>query len=159
LRQGIPCIVGTGDATKQIKNGSEITVDCSFGEEGVVWEGKLEFETQEYNVKDLPSPRTKICLNVADPESAFENSFIPNEGVGLARMEFIISNHIKVHPLACLHPEKVDNKVRKDIEKVVIEHGFSFENSAQFFVETLAQGIGMVRLLDFFIKFSVSYLS
>ncbi len=100
---GIPAIVGTHKATEILKTGMEITLSCAEGEVGYVYEGYVPYEVEEINLEELPRPRTKIMMNVGNPESAFKYSFIPNDGVGLAREEFIIANYIKVHPLALLH--------------------------------------------------------
>ncbi|ADC88687.1 phosphoenolpyruvate synthase [Thermocrinis albus DSM 14484] len=100
---GIPAIVGTHKATEVLSTGMEITMSCAEGEIGYVYEGYVPYEVEEINLKDLPRPNTRIMMNVGNPEAAFRYSFIPNDGVGLAREEFIIANYIKVHPLALLH--------------------------------------------------------
>ena len=135
---GIPCLVGTIDGTSKLPMGKEITVDCSQGDEGYVYEGKLDFEIERHNLAQLPKLKTKIMMNLANPEQAFEQSFIPNEGVGLARMEFVV-NYIKVHPLALLHFDKVtDPEDRKRIEELTS----GYDDKADYFVQKLAQGIG-----------------
>ena len=138
---GIPCVVGCGDATEKLKTGSDITVDCSGGEAGVVWEGKVPFEIEEHDLGAIPKTKTKIMMNLANPEQAFEQSFIPNSGVGLARMEFIVMNSIRAHPLALLHPDKVEGAADK---KALAELTKGYANGADFFVDQLAQGIGMI---------------
>ena len=116
---GIPAVVGTGDATKVIKTGTEITVSCAEGEKGKVYEGLLKFDIKKTNLKDFSPPKTKIKMIVADPEFVFKYSFIPNKGVGLAREEFIISNFIKVHPNALIHFHDLEDKeVKKQIEEI-----------------------------------------
>jgi pyruvate,water dikinase len=137
---GIPCVVGCGNATEHISTGQDITVDCAGGEEGVVYEGKLPFEIKEDDLGKIPRTKTKIMMNLANPDQAFEQSFIPNSGVGLARMEFIIMNHIKAHPLALLHPEKASSEDQKQIKEIVK----GYKNGEAFFIEKLAQGIGMI---------------
>lgn len=137
---GIPCLVGTRDGTKKIANGKFITVDCSKGEGGFVYQGKVSFLTKEYKFKDLPKTRTKICLNVGSPESAFSSSFLPVDGVGLAREEFIFTSEIKVHPLALLNFEKLDKNTKKEIEKITL----GYKDKKEFFVEKLAQGVGRI---------------
>lgn len=92
---GIPCIVGCGDATSRLADGDEVTVDCSAGDEGRVYPGVLAFRVTETDLGTIPVPRTHVMMNLANPQLAFQKSFIPNAGVGLARMEFIVSNHIK----------------------------------------------------------------
>ena len=138
---GIPCVVGTGDCTLKIKNHQKITVDCAEGEEGMVWDGQLPFTIEEDDLKIVPKLKTKITMNLANPEKAFECSFLPNDGVGLARMEFIISNHIKVHPLACLHPEKVTDATHLAKIQELIK---GYSSAVSFFTEKLAQGLGMI---------------
>ena len=100
---GIPALVGCGNATDVLQTGQEITVSCAEGETGQVYAGLLNFEIQELPLDNLPRTRTKIMMNVGNPEEALGLTAIPNDGVGLARMEFIIANHIKAHPLALLH--------------------------------------------------------
>ena len=154
---GIPCVVGTGSGTSQITNGSEITVDCSQGDVGYVYKGLVPFEIEETDVTSLPQTKTKIMLNLATPSQAFEKSFIPNEGVGLAREEFIINTSIKVHPLALLDYKEIkDTRLKHKINEITK----GYDDKAQFFVDKLAEGIGMlgaafypkpviVRLSDF----------
>lgn len=138
---GIPCVVGTGDATEKIETGKDITVDCSKGDEGYVYEGLNEIDVKEINLKEIPQTRVKIMMNLASPEQAFQQSFIPNAGVGLAREEFIINDLIKVHPMALLHPDKVtDSQVKKQIEEIA--HGY--QNKEQFFIDKLAEGVGHI---------------
>lgn len=104
---GIPAIVGTHKATEILKTGMEVTLSCAEGEVGYVYEGYVPYEVEEINLEELPRPKTKIMVNIGNPESAFKYSFIPNDGVGLAREEFIIANYIKIHPLALLHYEHI----------------------------------------------------
>ncbi len=137
---GIPCVVGCGDATSKIVSGQDVTVDCSGGEVGIVWEGKIPFEVEEHDLGKLPRTKTKIMMNLANPEQAFEFSFIPNAGVGLARMEFIIMNHIRAHPLALLHPEKLSEAERSEINKIIK----GYADGRDFFISKLAEGIGMI---------------
>lgn len=96
---GIPCVVGTGSATVALKNVSEVTVDCSRGSEGFVYAGVVPFDVEETDLKSIPKTQTRMTMIIGNPDSAFEVSRIPNDGVGLARLEFIISNYIHVHPL------------------------------------------------------------
>jgi pyruvate,water dikinase len=154
---GIPAIVGCGNATTVLKTGQEITVSCAEGETGRVYAGLLNFEIQELPLDDLPRTRTKIMMNVGNPEEALGLTAIPNDGVGLARMEFIIANHIKAHPLALLHFDELEDELAK---YKIAELTAQYENKAEFFVAQLAQGIGtiaaafypnpvIVRLSDF----------
>ena len=110
---GIPAVVGTGKATEVLQNGMEVTVSCAEGETGYVYEGYLKYEIEEVNVEDLPRPKTKIMMNIGNPESAFRHASIPNDGVGLAREEFIIANYIKIHPLALIHYEDIKELYQK----------------------------------------------
>ncbi|MFA5155749.1 MAG: phosphoenolpyruvate synthase [Patescibacteria group bacterium] len=138
---GIPCVVGTEKASTTLKSGQAVTVDCAAGEEGLVYEGKLPFKIEKTNIKDLPKPKTKIMMNIAEPDLAFSNSFIPNDGVGLARLEFIINNYIKIHPLALINFRQLkDRAVRAKIESLTA----GYSNKAQYFVDRLAQGVGVI---------------
>ena len=116
---GIPAIVGTEKGTEKIKNGAQITVSCAEGEEGKVYMGALKFQINRLNLKNLKKPSTKIMMNLGNPDQAFELSFLPVDGVGLAREEFIINSYIGVHPLALLHFDKLKDKSAKEkIEKL-----------------------------------------
>jgi len=138
---GIPCIVGTNDATHKVKNGSKITVSCAEGEEGFVYNGLVPFKISKHNLKNFKRPSTKVMMNVGNPEQAFEFSFIPNDGVGLAREEFIINEYIKIHPKALIYFNKVkDTKIREKIEKLTV----GYRDKKQFFIDKLAQGVGMI---------------
>jgi len=161
---GIPAVIGTGNATELIRNGEEITVDCSEGV-GRVYEGILAYEIKQISKENLPETKTKIMMNAAIPEKAFLQCQIPNDGVGLAREEFIISSHIGIHPLALLEYEKLKEKAKDDekIAKVVEEierRTAPYKDKVEFFIEQLAMGIGkiaagfypndvIVRLSDF----------
>lgn len=138
---GIPAIVGTGDATQILKNGQEITVSCSEGDEGKVYSGLLPFEIQETAIENLPRTRTQILMNVGNPEEAFGLSAIPCDGVGLARLEFIIANHIKAHPLALIHfDELVDESVKEEIANLTA----LYQHKPDFFTDKLAHGIATI---------------
>ncbi|MBK1986251.1 phosphoenolpyruvate synthase [Sphaerospermopsis aphanizomenoides BCCUSP55] len=154
---GIPAIVGCGNATTILQTGQEITVSCAEGETGKVYAGLLNFEVQELPLENLPRTRTKIMMNVGNPEEALGLTAIPNDGVGLARMEFIIANHIKAHPLALLHFDQLEDELA---QYKIAELTSQYENKAEFFIAQLAQGIGtiaaafypkpvIVRLSDF----------
>lgn len=138
---GIPCVVGTDNATDLISEGDPLTVDCAQGDEGYVYRGILDFDVEVTNVGDLPRPKTKIMMNIGSPEHAFQYAQIPNDGVGLAREEFIIDSHIKVHPLALIKFEELtDEDVRGQIHNLTI----GYANKADFFVDKLAEGIGII---------------
>ncbi|MCU0550582.1 MAG: phosphoenolpyruvate synthase [Leptolyngbya sp. Prado105] len=154
---GIPAIVGCGNATTQISTGQMITVSCAEGEEGRVYAGMLPFEVDEVELETLPTTKTQILMNVGNPQEAFSLAAIPNDGVGLARLEFIIANQIQTHPLALIYFDELDDRVAQaKIETLTAE----YEDKAQFFVDKLAHGIGtiaaafypkpvIVRLSDF----------
>ena len=138
---GVPAIVGAYRATETLHDEQYITLDCSQGEEGYVYEGQLPFEVTEISLEHVPKLDVEIMVNVAAPDRALTLSFLPVEGVGLARIEFIITNSIKIHPMALLHLDKVtDESVRKKIYEITS----AYKDGAQFFVQTLAQGIGMI---------------
>ena len=138
---GLPCIVGTGNATEAIKTGQDITADCTQGEHGVIYEGLLPFTIEKINTLKTPSPKTKIMVNVGCPDDALSLSFLPSEGVGLAREEFIISEYIRIHPMALIEFEKVkDPSIRKKIEELT--NGYS--DKKEFFIDKLAMGIAQI---------------
>jgi len=138
---GIPCIVGTNDSTRKIKNKSNVTVDCSQGEQGFVYEGILNFSVQEIDLKNMPQTRTKIMMNIGTPENAFNESFLPNDGVGLAREEFIINSYVGIHPLALLNFSRLrDRKVKKKIAMLTA----NYKDKKQFFIDKLAEGVAMI---------------
>ncbi|HLW45188.1 MAG TPA: phosphoenolpyruvate synthase [Acidimicrobiales bacterium] len=138
---GIPAVVGTGDATTRIPGGEAVTVSCAEGDVGRVYRGEVPYAVSRVEVSDIPRPKTKIMVNLGNPDIAFKTSFLPNDGVGLARMEFIISEHVKVHPLALVHPEQVtDPAARAEIERLTT----GYASGAAFFVERLSEGIGTI---------------
>ena len=139
---GVPCIVGTGRGTSILEDQSPVTVVCSEGDEGLVMEGKLQFESMKYSLSDLPQTKTQIMVNVGNPAEALKVSLFPVDGVGLARMEFIIAEHVKIHPLALLHPDKViDEKARQSIATITQSYE---EHPENFFVDKLAEGVAMI---------------
>ena len=153
---GVPAVVGTGNATSVIKDGQEITLSCASGETGQVFGGKLPFASEEVDVGKLPQTRTQVMVNIARPASAFEWWRLPAKGVGLARMEFIVNNLIKIHPMALLHPERLYEDDRKQIARLTS----SYDSGADYFVDLLSRGIAklaspyhpypaIVRLSDF----------
>ena len=138
---GIPAVVGTGDATTCVPDGAVVTVSCAEGDTGRVYRGEIGFHVDRTEVADLARPRTQIMINLGNPDLAFKTSFLPNDGVGLARMEFIISEYIRVHPLALLHPEKVDDpEARQTIHRLTQ----AYPDGSAFFVERLSEGIGTI---------------
>ncbi len=138
---GVPAVVGAEGATEKIKAGQEVTVSCAEGDAGVVYDGKLPFHVETVDLKGIPRPKTEVMINLGNPEEAFSASFIPNDGVGLARLEFIIANQIKIHPMALLHPEMVtDATVRRAIDDLT----FAYKDKSDYFIEKLAEGIGTI---------------
>jgi pyruvate,water dikinase len=138
---GIPAVVGCDRATEILSDGQLVTVSCAEGEEGRVYDGLLPFEVEELQLDALPRTRTKILMNVGNPQEAFRLASIPNDGVGLARTEFIIANHIKVHPLALLHFDTLKDKAAKwEISQLTTQ----YEVMPDYFVDKLASGIGML---------------
>jgi pyruvate,water dikinase len=138
---GITAVVGATDATTLIPGGHVVTVSCAEGDTGRVYRGEVKFKVERTEVANLPRPVTKIMVNLGNPELAFKTSFLPNDGVGLARMEFIISESIKAHPLALVHPEKVtDAAVRETLAQLTS----GYPDGETFFVTRLAEGIGTI---------------
>ncbi len=153
---GIPCVVGTGDGTHVLQSGQHVTVSCAEGETGLVMDGALAFEREEISVAELPTTRTQIYLNAANPDQAFHLASLPVDGVGLAREEFIVTNHIGIHPMALVHPDRTDAATRAEIER----RTRGYPKPTEFFVDRLAEGIAriaaafypkpvIVRLSDF----------
>jgi pyruvate,water dikinase len=138
---GLPAIVGAVKATEVLRNGQDITVNCSEGETGLVHAGKLSFHREEVNVKSMRRPRTRIMMNVAKPDEVFSLASIPNDGVGLARMEFIIGNQIQIHPLALIH---FDQLAEGETKKRISELTSGYQDKTQYFIEQLARGVGMI---------------
>ena len=138
---GVPAIVGCGNATTVLADGNEVTISCAEGDNGVVYEGLLDFEVLTTNLKDLPSIQTSLMLNVASPSLAFRFSHIPNKGVGLAREEFIINNYIGIHPLALLKHQKLNDKeLSSTIKKMIV----GFKDEEDFFISRLSFGIAKI---------------
>ncbi|MCU0735478.1 MAG: phosphoenolpyruvate synthase [Methylotetracoccus sp.] len=143
---GIPAVVGCDHATAAIKTGEAVTVSCTEGDVGRVYAGIIPIKSVRLDLSALPRPKTHVMLNLGNPDIAFRTSFLPNDGVGLARMEFIISESIRAHPMALLHPEKVqDGAERAQIEKLIQHH----RTAADFFVERLAEGVGTIAAAFF----------
>jgi pyruvate,water dikinase len=153
---GVPAVVGCGDATQRIKDGQKITVSCAEGDAGFIYDGILDFEEQQIELDAVPEIPVKIMMNVGNPDRAFAFSSIPNKGVGLARLEFIINRMIGVHPKALLEFEKLDG----ELQETIAEHIAGYPGPVEFFVDKLAEGIAtiaaafapepvIVRLSDF----------
>ncbi|MGQ4649329.1 phosphoenolpyruvate synthase [Lyngbya aestuarii] len=138
---GIPAIVGCGNVTDVLRTGQEVTVSCAEGDEGRVYQGLLPFDVQETTLTDLPRTRTQILMNVGNPEQAFSLAALPCDGVGLARLEFIIANNIAIHPLALLHYDQLEDE---SVKAQIAEKTKLYQDKASFFVDKLARGIGMI---------------
>ena len=138
---GIPAVVGTVDATGTIRDGEEVTVSCAEGDDGFVYEGKLPYHVERIDLSGMKRPRTEMMMNLGNPDEAFSYSFIPNDGVGLARLEFIIGSYIRVHPMALLHPENVkDREETEEIRRLTA----AYPDGETYFTETLAHGIATI---------------
>ncbi|MCW5657213.1 MAG: phosphoenolpyruvate synthase [Burkholderiaceae bacterium] len=154
---GIPAVVGCGDATEKIRTGDQVTVSCADGAAGHVYAGRLPFTRDEIDLSALQRPRVHLMVNVGNPDVAFKTAMLPNDGVGLARMEFIVAEHIKAHPMALVHPERIgDEAVRNQVLQLARGH----ERPQDYFVRELAEGVAtiaaafhpkpvIVRLSDF----------
>lgn len=137
---GLPCIVGTGNATQMLQSGMDVTVCCAEGARGSIYDGLIDFTVEKRVVGKEDRPRTKVMMNVGDPDHAFKLSALPNDGVGLARLEFIINNHIGIHPMALVrYPNLQSQDVVREIERRIGE-----EDPRDFFVRRLAEGIGRI---------------
>jgi len=154
---GVPCVVGTGNGSEVLTDGQVVTVSCAEGEAGSVYRGALPFERRQVDLAAMPRTATRVMLNVGNPGEAFRLAALPNDGVGLARIEFIIASFVRVHPLALLHPERVaDAAARAEIDALTA----GYADRGEYFVERLAEGVGtiaaafypkdvIVRLSDF----------
>ena len=154
---GLPAVVGTSNATDLLHEGQDVTVSCAEGEQGFVYEGIGEFDVEDLKLEDIPETRTKVMLNLANPAAAFRWWRLPADGVGLARMEFVVSNHIKTHPMALL---RFENLRDEDAKRQIAELTRGYEDKAEYFVDRLARGLAriaaalhpkpvIVRLSDF----------
>ena len=138
---GVPAIVGTGEATHTLKHGQEVTLSCAEGDKGFVYEGILKFKEEEVDLTHIPDTTTRIMMNIGDPSAAFRWWRLPCEGIGLARMEFIIGNVIKIHPMALVHFDELKDQKAHD-QIAVLTRGYS--DKTEYFVEHLARGIGKI---------------
>ena len=138
---GIPAIVGCGHATTTLKTGQMITVSCAEGSEGHVYNGLLPFEEKSLTLDEVPRPRTQIMMNVANPQAAFRLASLPNDGVGLARLEFIIAKQIQIHPLALINFGELDDHLAQN---KIAELTAEYDHKPQFFIDKLTHGIGMI---------------
>lgn len=154
---GIPALVGCGDATAKIRTGDPVTVSCTEGATGHVHAGTLPFTKTRIDIGTLARPRTRVMVNLGNPDAAFHTALLPGDGVGLARLEFIVAEHIKAHPMALVHPERIDDEA---VRAQVLKLARGFDRPADYFVRELAEGVGtiaaafyprpvIVRLSDF----------
>ncbi|WP_295755469.1 phosphoenolpyruvate synthase [Undibacterium sp.] len=138
---GIPAVVGCDHATLAIRSGDEVTVSCAEGDVGHVYAGRIPYKKTSTDLAGLTRPQTHLMLNIGNPDIAFQTSFLPNDGVGLARMEFIVADHIKAHPMALAHPEKIpDQKTRDAIAKLT----HLYDKPADYFVRQLSEGVATI---------------
>ena len=143
---GVPCIVGVANARKKLKTGAKVTVSCVDGDDGQIYKGILSFEVKKIKIDKIPKTKTKVMMNVGDPTNAFALSFLPNDGIGLAREEFIIASTIRIHPLALLNFNKLkDKSAKKKIEELT----FGYKNKADYFVDKLAEGIAKIAVSSY----------
>ena len=143
---GMPAVVGTGNATEVLRNGDIITLSCAQGEHGFVYAGKLDFKINELRLDKLGKPKTHITMNIANPDLAFRSSLLPNDGVGLARLEFIISETIKIHPLAFVYTDQIsDEMVFQQVKELTREYA----DSGDYFVDKLSEGVATIAAAFF----------
>ncbi|MFS0758372.1 phosphoenolpyruvate synthase [Noviherbaspirillum sp. 1P10PC] len=138
---GIPAVVGCDDATEKIRSGDEVTVSCAEGDTGRVYAGMLPFHKTSTDLSALPMPGTRLMINIGNPDLAFQLSFLPNDGVGLARMEFIVAEHIRAHPMALAHPERVADPAER--ERIMALAG-AYASPSDYFVTRLSEGVGTI---------------
>lgn len=137
---GLPAVIGTERATELLRTGAKVTVSCAEGETGFVYDGEARFEVQKVDLARIERPRTKIMMNLGNPAEALRLSQLPNDGVGLARLEFIVSTYIKIHPMALLHPERLSANDRRLIDELTA----GYDDKPQYFVDKLAEGVAMI---------------
>ena len=138
---GVPAVIGCENATTLIQNNTVVTVSCAEGDKGNVYIGKLDFDISKTDLSNLTRPKTKIMLNLGNPELAFKTRFLPNDGVGLARMEFIITEYIKAHPMALIHPERVENaSERQQLDALTKQ----FPSPQAYFIQKLSEGVATI---------------
>ena len=138
---GLPAVVGTGNATQVLHDEQEVTVSCAEGDEGFIYEGTADFEAEELDLEHIPTTRTQVMLNLANPAAAFRWWRLPADGVGLARMEFVISNHIKVHPMALVRFDRLEDQ---DAKRTIGELTQGYADKTQYFVDRLARGLARI---------------
>lgn len=151
---GIPCVVGVDRATKILKNKQKVTISCAEGENGLIYDGFIPYQVKKINLKKTARPKTKVMMNLGEPDQAFLMSFLPSDGIGLAREEFIINNYIKIHPLALLNYKKIKGQVKKQIDLLTA----AWPDKKKFFIDNLAYGIAKLAAAfyprDVIVRFS-----
>ncbi len=138
---GIPAVVGCDTATERVETGQMVTVSCAGGDEGRVYKGKIPFSIERTDLSGLPRPKTRIMLNLGNPDLAFTTRALPNDGVGLARLEFIINEYIKAHPMALLHPERIDDEAERHALETLIR---GYDKGSEYFIKRLSEGVGTI---------------
>ncbi|MDZ7703032.1 MAG: phosphoenolpyruvate synthase [Trueperaceae bacterium] len=138
---GIPAVVGAGDATDTLPDGDTVTLSCAEGEQGLIYRGELDFEVSDVDLDDVPETRTQVMMNIASPAAAFRWWRLPTEGIGLARMEYIVNNVIKIHPLALVHYDELEDD---DAKATIAELTYGYDDKEAYFVDHLARGIGKI---------------
>jgi pyruvate,water dikinase len=141
---GLPAIVGTGDATRVLHDGQDVTVSCAEGDEGFVYRGTADFEVETLELGDIPETRTEVMLNLANPAAAYRWWRLPADGVGLVRMEFVINNEIKVHPMALVHPERVEPDTLRRIDELTR----GYPDREEYFVDRLSRGLARIAAVQ-----------
>ncbi|MBD3168843.1 MAG: phosphoenolpyruvate synthase, partial [candidate division Zixibacteria bacterium] len=138
---GLPAIVGTGEATENVEDGRKITISCAEGDQGIVYDGLLNYNTEELNLEDVSKTKMRIKMNIASPAASFRWWRLPTDGIGLARMEFIINNVIKVHPMALLRYDDLEDKeAKKEIRKMTR----GYDDKVEYFIDNLSRGIAKI---------------
>ena len=143
---GIPAVVGCDDATEKIRTGDDITVSCAEGDTGHVYAGRLPYTRTSTDLSALPMPQTHIMVNIGNPDIAFQTSFIPNDGVGLARLEFIVAEHIRAHPMALIHPERVEDAAEREQLRRMVS---PWPSGSDYFIERLSEGVATIAAAFF----------
>jgi pyruvate, water dikinase len=143
---GIAAVVGTGDATRKLKDGDEITLSCAEGDQGHIYRGLLDYEATEVNLEDLPETKTQLMMNIASPAAAFRWWRLPCRGIGLARMEFIINNIVKIHPMALV---RFDELADREAKELIAQLTVGYEDKGEYFVEHLARGIAKIAAAQY----------
>ncbi len=138
---GLPAVVGTGDATRLLHTGQQITVSCAEGDEGMIYEGVAEYDIETLNMDDVPATETKVMLNLANPGAAFRWWKLPADGVGLARMEFVISNAIRIHPMALVHFDRLKDEAAKEEIAALTA---AYDDKSEYFVDQLSEGLARI---------------